>query len=95
MHKLLTIELVALATCLSEVTIRHWAYGHRAPPAGFPKPIRVGRQIRFVEEEFNEWINAIRGAHDTPKPYVAPSAKRRGRPRKSASSIGGVSNGQN
>lgn len=95
MQKLLTIELIALATCLSEVTVRHWAYGHRAPPPGFPKPIRVGRQIRFVEEEFNDWIDAIRGKPETPAPTVASSEKRRGRPRKSAQSIGEVSDGSN
>lgn len=95
MHKLLTIELVALATCLSEVTIRHWAYGHRAPPAGFPKPIRVGRQIRFVEEEFNDWVDAIRGKPETSAPTVASNERRRGRPRKSVHSIGGGADGSN
>ena len=44
--QLLAIPRVASLLDLAKLTISHWAYGHRPAPEGFPKPIRVGRQLR-------------------------------------------------
>jgi predicted DNA-binding transcriptional regulator AlpA len=88
-----TIEEVALLLVLSEATVRHWSYGHRPPPKGFPRPIRIGRQLRYVAADLDAWISGICTAEAT----VAPeeTAKKRGRPRKVKSALGEHLHGAN
>jgi len=34
---------------------RHWVY-QRVRSGEFPQPIRLGRETKFVESEFNAWM---------------------------------------
>lgn len=79
--KLLTMQDIAAILALSEVTVRHWGYGHRPPPENFPQPIRVGRQLRYVADELDDWICGLRGTQAA-APRQAAAGKTRGRPRK-------------
>lgn len=56
MLQLETIEEVAVRVRFSPVTITHWAYGRRPAPAKFPQPIKVGRQVRYIASQIDEWI---------------------------------------
>jgi predicted DNA-binding transcriptional regulator AlpA len=83
--QLLAIPRVASLLDLAKLTISHWAYGHRPAPEGFPKPIRVGRQLRYVEQEIGDWIRSQRGepiAPDSEQPtdIASVTRRRRGRP---------------
>jgi predicted DNA-binding transcriptional regulator AlpA len=80
--QLLKIDEVATQLGLSRITIQHWAYGHRPAPANFPSPIRIGRQLRFVDADIVGWIRGLRGESTKPTEPV-PERRRRGRPRKS------------
>lgn len=96
MLQLLTSREVAKQLGFADLTLFHWSYGHRPAPAGFPKPIRVGRQLRYIGEEIDAWIRGLRGDDATSAtttacaPITAPAAPtlsviqapRRGRPRK-------------
>lgn len=77
--QLLKIDEVATQLGLSPVTIQHWAYGHRSAPANFPVPVRIGRQLRFVDSDVDGWIRGLRGEFTE----SASPQRRRGRPRKS------------
>ena len=80
--QLLKIDEVATQLGLSPVTIQHWAYGHRPAPTNFPAPVRIGRQLRFVDADVDGWISSLRGApSETTEPVG--QRRRRGRPRKS------------
>lgn len=83
--QLLAIPRVASLLDLAKLTVSHWAYGHRPAPDGFPKPVRVGRQLRYVEQEIVDWIRQQRGEAIVPQPVApdrsTPQARRgRGRP---------------
>lgn len=79
--QLLKIDEVAIQLGLSPITIQHWVYGHRPAPANFPAPIRIGRQLRFVDADVDGWIRALRGdPAESTEPF---HERRRGRPRKS------------
>lgn len=80
--QLLKIDEVAAQLGLSPVTIQHWAYGHRSAPANFPAPIRIGRQLRFVDVDVDGWIRGLRGEPSGSTEPVGQH-RRRGRPRKS------------
>lgn len=80
--QLLKIDEVATQLGLSPVTIQHWAYGHRPAPANFPMPIRIGRQLRFVDADVDGWIRSLRGEPGGPTETL-DQHRRRGRPRKS------------
>lgn len=73
-----TINEVAQQLGLSPATVRHWAYGHRSPPADFPAPIKIGRRLRFIAAEIESWIRGLQGRQ------VEPAVVRlaRGRPRR-------------
>lgn len=91
MQQLLTIEQVALLLALSPVTVTHWSYGRRAAPKQFPAPIRVGRQLRYLETDIDRWIVARRGGDPVP-PVLgcaqhASPVRRRGRPPKVAKAL--------
>lgn len=71
MLQLETIDDVAGRTRLSPVTITHWAYGRRPAPKNFPNPIKVGRQVRYIAAQIDEWILAQ--AEDGSAPRGLPS----------------------
>lgn len=72
MLQLETIEDVARRTRFSPVTIAHWAYGRHAAPLNFPHPIKVGRQVRYISAQLDEWILAQAGV--APAPPALPSS---------------------
>ncbi|MGN6120562.1 MAG: helix-turn-helix transcriptional regulator [Rhodanobacter sp.] len=77
--QLLKINEVATQLGLSPITVQHWAYGHRPAPANFPEPVRIGRQLRFVDSDVDGWIRGLRGEFTE----SSSPQRRRGRPRKS------------
>jgi predicted DNA-binding transcriptional regulator AlpA len=88
--QLKTLFDIAFKTQFARATIEHWAYGRRPAPAGFPSPIRVGRQLRYIEEEVDAWISSC-AASRTGQPVqvdaarvdaAIPARRRPGRPRK-------------
>ena len=82
MQQLLNIATVAAILGFSRITVEHWAYGHRPAPDGFPSPVRIGRQLRYIDAEIGVWIASLR-FQEAPKPPTLASARRRpGRPRK-------------
>lgn len=88
--QLKTLSEAASKTGFALKTVEHWAYRRRRPPSGFPMPIKVGRQLRFIEEEIDTWIAAMAAKRDgvahppSPDCHTEAEPKRRGRPRKSA-----------
>lgn len=86
MQQLLTIKQVATLLVLSPVTVTHWSYGRRPAPAKFPSPIKVGRQVRYLAADVDDWILAKCGRTPTFTSCTDDSRARRprGRPRKLA-----------
>lgn len=80
-HHLLTIPQAAVAIGMSRVTVTHWAYGRRPTPSRFPKPVHVGRQLRYVAADIDGWIESLRSSAAVIPP--ARPSRRRGRPRMS------------
>lgn len=96
------IRRAAAITGFSEGTLRHWVYGARPAPAGFPKPVKVGgKAVRWRLIDLQAWIDGLGAGHGQhqPSPEAAPDAltlpiiapperRRPGRPRK-AEAAGG------
>jgi len=90
--QLKTLFDIAFKTQFARATIEHWAYGRRPAPAGFPSPIRVGRHLRYIEEEVDAWITSRAAARpgqeqatqlkDTATASSTPGRRRPGRPKK-------------
>jgi len=77
---LLSTEDAAAALGLHPATLRHWACGSKRAPPGMPKPIKVGRLVRWRTSELAAFAS---GAAPEPPPAPATAAPRRvGRPRK-------------
>lgn len=86
-HHLLTIAQTAELIQMSPVTVSHWAYGQRPRPDDFPAPIKVNRNLRYVAQDLDDWIERRRiriGRNPMTSSLAVPSAHRRGRPRKLA-----------
>lgn len=47
---------VAAKLKLKKSTPEGWAYGRKAPPAGFPSPIKVSNRLRWREDEIDAWL---------------------------------------
>lgn len=87
---LLTIEQVAATLGFAVQTLRHWTHSTRRPPTGWPKPVHIGRNVRYRSDDIVRWIEA--GCRQTKvehvsQPVVAvsepqPQKRGRGRPRK-------------
>lgn len=58
----MTIFDSAKKICLAERTVENWAYGRRPAPEGFPAPVHVGRQLRYIEAEVDAYIAALAAA---------------------------------
>lgn len=83
------LRLAAAITGFSTGTLRHWIYGSRPAPEGFPRPIKVGgKATRWRLADLQKWIDGLgEGAPQLevgPKPVPVASPERRGRPRDSA-----------
>ena len=76
--RLLTISDIAQRVSFSSATVKHWAYRRRPAPAGFPRPIRVGRSLRWPDADIDAWIASLAGIDETQNEATKP---RRGRPR--------------
>jgi len=84
-HSLLTIAQAADRIQMSPVTVTHWAYRRRPAPAGFPEPVHINRNLRYVAHDIDEWIEGLRrhgASQSVERSVVATVARRRGRPRK-------------
>lgn len=73
---LLTTDEAAQLLRLNPSTLTHWACESKRPPPGFPKPVKLGRSVRWRRADLADFIDGI-GA-DQP----APARPRLGRPRK-------------
>lgn len=84
--QLFDIRRVAAAIGFSPATITHWAYRRRPAPNGFPEPIHVGRQLRYIKEEVDTWVAsraAARPGQQQNELANTTVSRRRGRPCKS------------
>ncbi len=88
---LLEINSVATLLCLSESTIRHWTYKTRKAPDGFPKPVNLGRSLRYRIADLIKFVNEIPNSGtpenhlDQKKEFIESEiflVKKRGRPLK-------------
>jgi len=80
-----TISSLAGFINFSDATVANWTYGRRPPPAGFPAPIRVGRQLRYIREEVEAWLKERAAARPgqeqaTQIPITVPVSTARRRP---------------
>jgi predicted DNA-binding transcriptional regulator AlpA len=93
-----TISSLAGFINFSDATVANWTYGRRPPPAGFPAPIRVGRQLRYIREEVEAWLKERAAARpgqeqatqlkDTATASATPGRRRPGRPKKAVAAAG-------
>lgn len=81
------LRLAAAITGFSQGTLRHWIYGSRPAPAGFPRPIKIGgKATRWRLADLQGWIEGLGvGAPPPqlelgPKPIPIASPERRHRP---------------
>jgi len=79
---LLNTELLAKITGFAEQTLRHWANKTRKPPAGWPEPIRIGRNVRYRTSQIIEWIEGSAVPNTEFKEPAFTPKRGRGRPRK-------------
>lgn len=92
MHRLLTIPQVADRIQMSRTTVRHWAYRRRPAPPTFPDPVRINRNLRYVAQDIDEWIDSLRDKAGSPPlllpgPNASLNRRRRGRPRKAPTDL--------
>ena len=86
---LLDFEEVARLITFSPATLANWAYRRKPSPQGFPKPVKIGRILRFRRKDIEDWIvslgvveSRLASAHATIRAETPPGVKRsRGRPR--------------
>lgn len=87
MHHLLTIPQAAERIQMSRATVKHWAYRRRPAPPGFPDPVRINRNLRYIAQDIDEWIDSLRDKVER-RPVFSPerdanlNRRRCGRPRK-------------
>jgi predicted DNA-binding transcriptional regulator AlpA len=90
-HSLLTIAQTADRINMSPTTVIHWAYRRRPAPAGFPEPVHINRNLRYVAQDIDDWIEGLRdrgGSRPIMSGIVTTAARRRGRRRKVAPVVG-------
>lgn len=57
---LLTPEEVAARLKIPRATLHQWRYRREGPPA-----IRVGRHLRYPEDEYEAWLKSLAKAEQT------------------------------
>jgi len=56
---LLDFEEVARLITFSPATVANWAYRRKPSPQGFPKPVKIGRILRFRRKDIEDWIVSL------------------------------------
>ena len=99
--ELLTAAEVAVILKISEASIWNWQYGRKAPPVGFPPPVKIGASIRWRSSDIQEFIKGlpptttgripVPGLTQTTPPTVVLTkpVRSRGRPRKNQTGASG------
>lgn len=83
---LLRIDQVAVILGFAVQTLRHWTCDTRRLPSGWPKPVRIGRSVRYRSADIVNWVNS--GCQPTVErvtpvaEVLLPPKRGRGRPRK-------------
>lgn len=54
--ELLEAEEVAAILKISEASVWNWQYGRKAPPAGFPPPVKIGACVRWRSSDIQAFI---------------------------------------
>jgi predicted DNA-binding transcriptional regulator AlpA len=92
--ELLAAADVAVILKISEASIWNWQYGRKAPPIGFPPPVKIGASVRWRSSDIQIFILSLplTTTGRIPMPGNAPAAsppivldkpvRGRGRPRK-------------
>lgn len=92
--ELLAAADVAVILKISEASIWNWQYGRKAPPIGFPPPVKIGASVRWRSSDIQVFILGLplTTTGRIPMPGHAPAAsppivldkpvRGRGRPRK-------------
>ena len=63
--------------------VRHWTYGSKPAPAGWPSPVKVGnKSIRYRTADLLNWIDGLSAVHLRRDPPDQQVKRRPGRPRK-------------
>ena len=84
-----TAELVGF----SFSSIRHWTYGHKPAPAGWPATVHVGRNVRYRRADLESWVAGLGGeqpAQQGIRIETVGTAPRRGRGRPRKTGAGGA-----
>ncbi len=70
------IRRAAAITGFSAGTLRHWIYGARPAPEGFPMPIKVGgKATRWRLIDLQGWIDGLGAGQTQPSPAADADAK--------------------
>lgn len=59
MEQLLTLRELADVVRYSVRTIENWAYGRAPAPPNFPKPFRMGRDLRWRASDVTAYIDSL------------------------------------
>jgi predicted DNA-binding transcriptional regulator AlpA len=99
--ELLTAADVAVILKISEASVWNWQYGRKAPPVGFPPPVKIGASVRWRSSDIQEFIKGL--PHTTtgciplpglvqatpPTVVLTTPVRGRGRPRKNQTGASG------
>lgn len=66
--------------------VRHWTYGQKPAPAGWPATVHVGRNVRYRRGDLEAWVAGLGTESSAPEMALHAEEPRRGRgrPRKVA-----------
>jgi len=54
--ELLAAADVAVILKISEASVWNWQYGRKAPPVGFPPPVKIGASVRWRSSDIQAFI---------------------------------------
>mgnify|MGYP003409870669 CR=1 FL=1 len=92
--ELLAAADVAVILKISQASVWNWHYGRKAPPLGFPPPVKIGASVRWRSSDIQIFIQGLplTTTGRIPMPGLAPATsptvaldkpvRGRGRPRK-------------
>lgn len=81
MQLLLIIKDVAALISFSSATVTNWAYGRKPAPPGFPKPVKIGRNLRYRRSDIEAWVASFRPDPQLVEVVPSPPQPSTGRPR--------------
>lgn len=82
---LLDLYEAAALVGFSSSSVRHWTYGHKPAPAGWPATVHVGRNVRYRRADLENWVAGLgtpAAANQAVGPTESEPRRGRGRPRK-------------